>query len=153
MKNINLDQFTENLAELFKSELVKSLRYYKKVASGSLIASIDYKVSKSQNIYKVGWLANKYIKWLNDGARWKKSPPPVKPLQDWARIKGFKNPERAGFAISRSMFNKSKTGWGIEPTPIIERAIEQTKKQVSITKLDKTLTRAILEDIKKEIIK
>lgn len=32
--------------------------------------------------------------------------PPVEPLVEWARLRGFTNPESAGWALSRSIFKR-----------------------------------------------
>lgn len=55
----------------------------------------------------------------------KGSMPPVEPLQKWAKYRGMKNPESAGWAIAKSIEKK-----GMKPRPFLQPAVLYSKSQM-----------------------
>jgi hypothetical protein len=114
--------FDKKLANEFGKDYVKILvaqlkgnRPYPKVASGSLVNSINYRLVETANYVQVQLLANNYLKWVDEGRR-PGTYPPIRAIQRWVAIKGIK-PE-AAWAIRQNIYK-----FGIKPTNVIKKTI------------------------------
>lgn len=138
--NFNLKKSLDELGESYITELTKQLIEADKVATGSLIRSLDYKVVKTMNGFMVKILANDYLTYVNDGRRPGKMPPPSK-ITRWIEAKKIslkgKSKEQVGFAMAKSISLK-----GIKPSRVIEKAQKE---------LIATRDRLILNGIQKDI--
>lgn len=90
-----------------------------KYATGNLYNSI------SSNITDEGLelLMLDYWEWVNYGRQAGKYVP-IKPLEDWATLKGFEDPTGAAFGISTNIKK-----FGIAPTNFYETAIDKLQEQ------------------------
>ena len=93
--------------------LLKGNRPFAKVASGSLVNSINYRLQNTANGINVVLLANDYLKYVDEGRR-PGTYPPIRAIQRWVAIKGIK-PE-AAWAIRQNIFK-----FGIKPTRVIAK--------------------------------
>jgi len=114
--------FDKKLANEFGKDYVKILvaslkgnKPFAKVASGSLINSINYKLQDTANGIQFQLLANDYIKYVDQGRR-PGTYPPINAIKQWVRIKGIK-PE-AAWAIRTNIFK-----FGIKPTNVIRKTL------------------------------
>lgn len=119
---MNYQIFDKKLANEFGKDYVKILvaqlkgnRPYPKVASGSLVNSINYRLVETANYVQVQLLANNYLKWVDEGRR-PGTYPPIRAIQRWVAIKGIK-PE-AAWAIRQNIYK-----FGIKPTNVIKKTI------------------------------
>lgn len=62
-----------------------------------------------------------YMVWVELGTR--PHFPPVRPLQRWAKRKGFDNPDAAGWAIARKIAEK-----GTEPQPFLRPSADEQRR-------------------------
>ena len=102
--------------------LLKGNKPYPKVASGSLINSINYKLQDTATGIQVQLVANDYLKYVDQGRR-PGTYPPIRAIQRWVQIKGI--PKEAAWAIRKNIFK-----FGIKPTNVIQKTkniIEQSR--------------------------
>ena len=125
--------------------LLKGNRPFAKVASGSLINSINYRLQDTANGIQVQLLANDYLKYVDQGRR-PGTYPPIKAIQRWVQIKGIK-PE-AAWAIRQNIYK-----FGIKPTRVIAktRFTLETNRTYS-QKYEKMIVDKLTKDIEKEWI-
>ena len=105
------------LVFLLKNNTVPSrtgLPAYPKVASGSLINSIDYRLRDTAQGIQFELLANDYLKYVDKGRR-PGTYPPIRAIQKWAQIKGL--PSSAAWGIRQNIYK-----FGIKPTNVLRRA-------------------------------
>ena len=93
--------------------LLKNNRPYAKVASGSLVNSVNYRLQDTANGVNLILLANDYLKWVDQGRR-PGTYPPIKAIQRWATIKGI--PKEAAWAIRTNIYK-----FGIKPTRVLAK--------------------------------
>jgi hypothetical protein len=93
--------------------LLKNNRPYPKVASGSLVNSINYRLQETANGINLVLLANDYLKWVDRGRK-PGTYPPIQAIQRWVAIKGI--PKEAAWAIRTNIFK-----FGIKPTRVIAK--------------------------------
>jgi hypothetical protein len=93
--------------------LLKGNRPFAKVASGSLVNSINYRLQDTANGINVILLANDYLKWVDRGRK-PGTYPPIQAIQRWVAIKGI--PKQAAWAIRTNIFK-----FGIKPTRVIAK--------------------------------
>jgi hypothetical protein len=93
--------------------LLKNNKPYAKVASGSLVGSINYRLVETANNIQVQLLANNYLKYVDEGRK-PGTYPPIKAIQQWAQIKGI--PQEAAWAIRANIFK-----FGIKPTRVLAK--------------------------------
>ena len=93
--------------------LLKGNRPFAKVASGSLVNSINYRLQNTANGINVVLLANDYLKYVDEGRR-PGTYPPIRAIQRWVAIKGIK--KEAAWAIRQNIFK-----FGIKPTRVIAK--------------------------------
>ena len=110
----------KKLANEFGKDYVKILvavlkgnRPYPKVASGSLINSINYRLQDTANGIQVQLLANDYLTYVDKG-RQKGSYPPIQAIKRWVEIKGI--PQEAAWAIRTNIYK-----FGIKPTNVLRK--------------------------------
>lgn len=125
--------------------LLKGNRPFAKVASGSLINSINYRLQDTANGIQVQLLANDYLQYVDRGRR-PGTYPPIKAIQRWVQIKGIK-PE-AAWAIRQNIYK-----FGIKPTRVIAktRFTLETNRTYS-QKYEKMIVDKLTKDIEKEWI-
>lgn len=93
--------------------LLKGNKPFAKVASGSLISSINYRLQNTAQGINVILLANDYLQYVDRGRK-PGTYPPIKAIQKWVAIKGIK--KEAAWAIRRNIFK-----FGIKPTNVIRK--------------------------------
>lgn len=93
--------------------VLKGNRPYPKVASGSLINSINYRLQDTAQGINVVLLANDYLQYVDRGRR-PGTYPPIRAIQRWVTIKGI--PKEAAWAIRKNIYK-----FGIKPTNVIRK--------------------------------
>lgn len=93
--------------------LLKGNKPFAKVASGSLINSINYRLQNTAQGINVILLANDYLQYVDKGRR-PGTYPPIRAIQKWVAIKGIK--KEAAWAIRQNIFK-----FGIKPTNVIKK--------------------------------
>jgi hypothetical protein len=93
--------------------LLKGNKPFPKVASGSLINSINYRLQDTANGINLILLANDYLQYVDRGRR-PGTYPPIQAIQRWVTIKGL--PKEAAWAIRQNIFK-----FGIKPTNVIRK--------------------------------
>jgi hypothetical protein len=122
--------------------LLKGNRPFAKVASGSLVNSINYRLQDTANGINVILLANDYLKWVDRGRK-PGTYPPIQAIQRWVAIKGI--PKQAAWAIRTNIFK-----FGIKPT----RVIAKTRFELETNrKYAQKYERAIVDTLTKNIEK
>jgi len=122
--------------------LLKNNRPYAKVASGSLVNSINYRLQDTANGVNLVLLANDYLTWVDRGRK-PGTYPPIQAIQRWVAIKGI--PKEAAWAIRRNIFK-----FGIKPT----RVIAKTRFEIETNrKYAQKYERAIVDTLTKNIEK
>jgi hypothetical protein len=99
--------------------MLKGNKPYPKVASGSLINSINYRLQDTANGINVILLANDYLKYVDEGRKPSTNPdskPPIQAILRWTNIKGI--PQEAAWAIRNNIWR-----FGIKPTRVIDKTI------------------------------
>lgn len=124
--------------------LIAFLKKNKKVASGALINSIDYKLKNTAQDIIIALEANDYLEYV-DAGRKPGSWPPISEIGRWASIKGIS--KDAVFPIARSIFK-----FGIEPTNVISKTIREIETSPALNKkyedeLSELLEKTIIEKI------
>ena len=134
----------DKLANQFGRDYVKILvallrgnRPHSKVATGSLINSINYKLRDTAKGIQIILEANDYLKFVDQGINgvkqsqgspysYKLKYPPIKEIKRWISIKGLAlNP----YAVQRSIFNK-----GIKPTHVLRRTVKEIETSKTFIK-------------------
>jgi hypothetical protein len=122
--------------------LLKNNRPYAKVASGSLVNSINYRLQETANGVNLVLLVNDYLTWVDRGRK-PGTYPPIQAIQRWVAIKGI--PKEAAWAIRRNIFK-----FGIKPT----RVIAKTRFEIETNrKYAQKYERAIVDTLTKNIEK
>ena len=114
---------------------------YPKVATGSLINSINYKLRDTATGIQFELYANDYLKYVDKGRK-PGSYPPIASLLRWARVKGL--PQGAAYGTQKNIYK-----FGIKPTNVLRRAqlrIETFREFQ--TKYEKGVVDAIVRNIK-----
>ena len=93
--------------------LLKGNKPFPKVASGSLINSINYRLQDTANGINVILLANDYLQYVDRGRK-PGTYPPIQAIQKWVSIKGL--PKEAAWAIRQNIYK-----FGIKPTNVIRK--------------------------------
>ena len=92
--------------------LLKGNKPFAKVASGSLVNSINYRLRDVASQIQVQLIANDYLKYVDSGRK-PGTYPPIRPLLQWVSIKGM--PKGAAYAIQKNIYR-----FGIKPTNVIK---------------------------------
>jgi hypothetical protein len=93
--------------------LLKGNKPYPKVASGSLVNSINYRLQDTANGINLILLADDYLKYVDKGRK-PGTYPPIQAIQKWVAIKGI--PKQAAWAIRQNIYK-----FGIKPTNVIKK--------------------------------
>ena len=89
------------------------LRPYPKVATGNLVRSIDYRLKETANMIQTTIVALDYLTYVDKGRR-PGTYPPIRPLLQWAQVKGL--PEGAAYGAQKNIYR-----YGIKPTNVIRK--------------------------------
>lgn len=114
-----VNSFAQQYVDALKQNLISK----GKLASGNLVKSLDYRVSKVMNELVIEIIANEYLQWVDAGRR-PGTYPPIRAIANWARIKGIS--QSAVFPIARNIFK-----FGIKPTRVIQTVDRQMQRQVN----------------------
>jgi len=106
------NEFGKDYVKIMVAAL-KGNRPYPKVASGSLVNSINYRLQDTAQGINVILLANDYLKYVDQGRR-PGTYPPIQAIQRWVAIKGI--PKQAAWAIRTNIYK-----FGIKPTNVIRK--------------------------------
>jgi len=126
-------------------DLLKNNKPYPKVASGSLINSINYRLQDTAYGINLILLANDYLKWVDRGRK-PGTYPPIQAIQRWATIKGI--PKEAAWAIRTNIYK-----FGIKPTRVLAKTrftLETNRKYIN--KYEKSIVEIITKNIEKDWI-
>ena len=107
--------------------LLKGNKPYPKVASGSLINSINYRLQDTANGINVILLANDYLKYVDQGRK-PGTYPPIQAIKKWAAIKGL--PQQAAWAIRTNIFK-----FGIKPTRVIDKTVRAIELSRNVNRI------------------
>jgi hypothetical protein len=112
--------FDKKLANEFGKDYVKIMvavlkgnKPYPKVASGSLINSINYRLQDTAQGINIILVANDYLKYVDQGRK-PGTYPPIQAIKKWVAIKGI--PKEAAWAIRTNIYK-----FGIKPTNVIRK--------------------------------
>jgi hypothetical protein len=126
-------------------DLLKNNKPYPKVASGSLINSINYRLQDTAYGVNLILLANDYLTWVDRGRR-PGTYPPIRAIQKWVTIKGI--PKEAAWAIRQNIYK-----FGIKPTRVLAKTrftIETNRKYID--KYEKSIVDTLTKQIEKDWI-
>lgn len=132
IKKIDWKYMLNNIGEEYVKWLKYLIKTNRKIASGRLLKSIDYKVIKQTTGYILKITSEDYLKYVDGGRRAGAKMPPINPIKKWVEMRGIKfekmSSKQTAFIIARSISKK-----GIEPTNIISQA--QGKALLSLREL------------------
>lgn len=106
--------------------LLKGNKPFPKVASGSLVNSINYKLKDTAQGVQLILEANDYLKYVDKGRR-PGTYPPIRAIMKWTQIKGM--PKQAAWAIRQNIYK-----FGIKPTNVINRTIREFDTSPTLTR-------------------
>lgn len=140
--NDRLRKALEDIGEDIVDELTRELIKAKKVDTGDLLASLDYRVLETVDGLLLEILANDTLKYVDQGRRRGAKQPPTSAIIPWVqrkniRIKGAKTVEQKAFVIARSIKKN-----GIRPLNIVNK----TRDNILRNKIE-ILKKASMEDI------
>jgi hypothetical protein len=124
----NLKKELEIFGDEYIKELTIQLIQLDKVATGSLLRSLDYEIiEKVEGQFEVIIKALDYLKFVDEGRRPGKQPP-LKPILSWVKTRnirfknkngqGFLKNEQTAFIIRRSIGQK-----GIKKTDVLKKTL------------------------------
>jgi hypothetical protein len=123
--------------------MLKNNRPYAKVASGSLVNSINYRLQDTANGINLILLANDYLKWVDRGRK-PGTYPPIQAIQRWVAIKGI--PKEAAWAIRQNIYK-----FGIKPTRVIAKTrFELETNRKYIQKYERAIVDTLTKNIEKD---
>jgi len=125
-----VELYDEQTLKEFGKDYVKILTIFlkknRKVASGALINSINFKLQEKAKEILIILESNDYLEWVDKGRNPGKYPP-LRAISDWARLKGIS--QNAVFPIARKIFK-----FGIEPTNVIADTIKEIETSPTFQK-------------------
>jgi hypothetical protein len=124
----NLKKELELFGDEYIKELTIQLIQLDKVATGSLLRSLDYEIiEKVEGQFEVIIKSLDYLKFVDEGRRPGKQPP-LKPILSWVKTRnirfknkngqGFLKNEQTAFIIRRSIGQK-----GIKKTDVLKKTL------------------------------
>jgi hypothetical protein len=109
------------IGDELKKSLIQEMRRTKTIASGNLLNSIKFDISKTGDGNAIISIeANEYIVYVDKGRKPGKYAP-LKALEAWVKQKGIATDKKKVTAIAFAINNKIKKQ-GIKPKPILEKA-------------------------------
>lgn len=140
--NDKLRKGLEEIGEDIVDELTRELIKAKKIDTGDLLASLDYRVLETVDGLLLEILANDTLKYVDQGRRRGAKQPPTSAIIPWVqrkniKIKGAKTVEQKAFVIARSIKKN-----GIRPLNIVNK----TRDNILRNKIE-ILKKASMEDI------
>lgn len=111
-----LNDIGNEITDNYKSELQRN----KKIATGKLYNSIDYKIIKDDKSIKLIFIAEDYFLEVEEGRKAGGKMPPLNKIKEWMRTKGII--KRDPYIIARSISLK-----GIRSVPSLKKAREMNK--------------------------
>jgi len=117
MSELITEQKLKEFGRDYVKILVRELKREGKDATGRLINSIDYRLREDANNIFIVIESVDYLKWVDEGRK-RGTYPPIRPLIQWANIKGL--PKSAAYGIQKNIFK-----FGIKPTRVIQRVINE----------------------------
>ena len=111
-----LNDIGNEITENYKSELQRN----KKIATGKLYNSIDYKLIIEDKSIKLIFIAEDYFLDVEEGRKAGSKMPPLNKIKEWMRVKGIIN--RDPYLIARSISLK-----GIRAIPSLKKTREMNK--------------------------
>ena len=125
-----VELYDEQTLKEFGKDYVKILTIFlkknRKVASGALINSINFKLQEKAKEILIILESNDYLEWVDKGRKPGKYPP-LRAISEWARLKGIS--QNAVFPIARKIFK-----FGIEPTNVIADTIKEIETSPTFQK-------------------
>jgi hypothetical protein len=133
-----LEEIGEDIIDELSRELIKA----KKIDTGDLLASLDYRVLETVDGLLLEILANDTLKYVDQGRRRGAKQPPTSAIIPWVerkniKIKGAKTVEQKAFVIARSIKKN-----GIRPLNIVNK----TRDNILRNKIE-ILKKASMQDI------
>jgi hypothetical protein len=117
MSELITEQKLKEFGRDYVKILVRELKRAGKDATGRLINSVDYKLREDANNIFIVIESADYLKWVDEGRK-RGSYPPIRPLIEWANIKGL--PKGVAYGIQKNIFK-----FGIKPTRVIQKVINE----------------------------
>jgi hypothetical protein len=115
-----LNEFGKDYVKILTTFLKKN----KKVASGALVNSLNYKLKETAGEILIVLEANDYLEWVDKGRKPGKYPP-IKAISQWAKIKGIS--QDAVWPIAHSIYK-----FGIKPTNVIKQTINEIQSSPTL---------------------
>ena len=142
MVNEKLKKALEEIGEDIVDDLSRQLIKAKKIDTGELLNSLDYRVLETVDGVLLEILANDTLTYVDQGRRRGAKQPPTSAILPWVkrkniRIKGAKTDEQKAFIIARSIKKN-----GIRPLNIVNK----TRDNILRSKVE-LIKRASMEDI------
>jgi len=137
-----LNEFGKDYVKILTTFLKKN----KKVASGALVNSLNYKLKETAGEILIVLEANDYLEWVDKGRKPGKYPP-IKAISQWAKIKGIS--QDAVWPIAHSIYK-----FGIKPTNVIKQTINEIQSSPTLKRkyedeLSSNIENIIAEEFKK----
>jgi hypothetical protein len=137
-----LNQFGKDYVKI----LIAFLKKNKKVNTGALINSIDYKLISTANDIQIELLANDYLEYVDKGRKPGRYPN-ISAISKYVSSKGM--PKSAVFPIARKIFK-----FGIEPTFVLDKTMKEIQTSPTLQrKYEEELVKSIEDIIVKNIKK
>ena len=125
-----VELYDEKTLKEFGKDYVKILTIFlkknRKIASGALVNSINFKLKETAEQILIILESNDYLEWVDKGRKPGKYPP-LKAISEWARLKGIS--QDAVFPIAKKIFR-----FGIEPTNVIQDTIKEIETSPTFRK-------------------
>jgi hypothetical protein len=130
-KQDKLKEALEIFGKEYIEELGRELKAAGKDASGNLLRSLGSKVLKTGfgTSYTLEILSEFYLKFVDEGRRAGSTPPPVKPIKEWTKLKGLD--EGLAYPIAKSIGEE-----GIKPTNVIKKSLDKVQTNISFRRLE-----------------
>lgn len=104
-------------AEDYINRLTSNLKNFRKIATGDLIKSLDFRIYKTAfgTKFTIAIEALEYLDYVDRGRKPGKFPP-LDAIRQWVRVKGI--PDSATFPIARKIAME-----GIKPTDVVSKSL------------------------------
>lgn len=126
MSNLITPQKIKEFGRDYVKILTRELLRAGKEASGNLIRSIDYRLVEEAKIINIEILSLPYLEWVDKGRK-KGTYPPIKPLIQWAQVKGL--PLNFAYGAQKNIYK-----FGIKPTNIIQKVVREFETSPTLQK-------------------